>query len=303
MRFRAALIAALLSASAQAAPAGADLERAATRVAQTLDGVLRNCPAVFAKVGTDSKRCVGSGLSVEQVRVKLGAALGGDLYGVWRSRDEQRSVYNWIRTPAGFVYLRLQADPDGRAKTLVYLDVPLESSGSAAPTPASPASPPAGAGGSTQIGSVTLTPAAPADPAKGPLKGESAAPAPAQAEPAKTEPVRPEPPRPGAAPPAAAAQFPGAAPSLAPVPFRRVLQLQAKRLNGSDVVAVQNRLISLMRPRPAGRGDGWYGPITAATVRAFQKANGLIPTGRVDQRTWDALFSPAAKTFSPPDPA
>lgn len=290
MKFRATLIAAVLSASASAAPAGADVERAAMRVAQTLDGVLRNCPASFSKVGTDTKRCVGSSLNVEQVRVKLGSALGGELYGVWRSRDEQRSVYNWVRTGAGYVYLRLQADPDGRAQTLVYLDVPLDSSVTAAPTPASPAAPTAGAGsgpapgGSTQIGSVTLTPAAPADP---------------KVEPAKSAPATGG----GAAPPAPApAQTsPSAsAPSLAPVPFRRVLQLQAKRLNGPDVVAVQNRLIGLMKPTPAGRGDGWYGPVTAETVRSFQKANGLAPSGRVDRLTWDTLFSPGARTFAPP---
>lgn len=287
MKFRATLIAAVLSASA--APPGADVERAATRVAQTLDGVLRNCPASFAKVGTDTKRCVGSSLNVEQVRVKLGSALGDELYGVWRSRDEQRSVYNWVRTPAGYVYLRLQADPDGRAQTLVYLDVPLDRSVTAAPTPVSPAAPTAGAGSgaapvrSTQIGSVTLTPAAPADP--------------------KVEPARSAPAPGGAAsPPAAPAQSPpsASAPSLAPVAFRRVLQLQAKRLNGPDVVAVQNRLISLMKPTPAGRGDGWYGPVTAATVRSFQKANGLAASGRVDRLTWDTLFSPGARTFAPP---
>ncbi|PNY81720.1 peptidoglycan-binding protein [Deinococcus koreensis] len=283
------------------------------RVAQTLDGVLRNCPATFSKVGTATKRCVGSSLNVEQVRVKLGAALGGDLYGVWRSRDEQRSVYNWIRTSAGYVYLRLQADPDGRARTLVYLDVPLDSSLTAAPTSTSPAGTGNGSTqtGSTQIGSVTLTPADPKAPGKGdptaaaPSPGVPASTQPARPEPAKTEPARPEPgsTEPPRSDPGTRADPAAPAPGVAPVPFRRVLQLQAKRQSGPDVAAVQNRLISLMRPMPAGRGDGWYGPVTAATVRAFQRANGLAPTGRVDQRTWDMLFSPAAKTFAPPNPA
>lgn len=71
-------------------------------------------------------------------------------------------------------------------------------------------------------------------------------------------------------------------------------------MSGADVLAVQNRLISLARPLRAGRGDGWYGPVTAATVRSFQKANGLPVTGRVDRSTWDVLFSPAAKTYAPP---
>lgn len=61
--------------------------------------------------------------------------------------------------------------------------------------------------------------------------------------------------------------------------------------------AVQNRLIALTRPSGGGRGDGWYGPVTAATVRAFQGANGLPVTGRVDEATWKLLFSEDARTF------
>ena len=79
---------------------------------------------ISAGIGTPDKKCVGAGDTVEGTRVKLGAALGADLYGVWRSRDEQRSVYNWLRTPGGYVYVRVQPDPDGRAQTLVYLDLP-----------------------------------------------------------------------------------------------------------------------------------------------------------------------------------
>ena len=66
----------------------------------------------------------------------------------------------------------------------------------------------------------------------------------------------------------------------------------------ADVAAVQNRLIALTRPSGGGRGDGWYGPVTAATVRAFQGSNGLPVTGRVDEATWNLLFSENARTFS-----
>ncbi|GAA0509645.1 peptidoglycan-binding domain-containing protein [Deinococcus depolymerans] len=250
----------LLSALAGAQAAPPDLGQAATRAAAAVNGVLRNCPASFSRVGTPAKQCVGAPGTTEQVRLQLGAALGSDLYGVWRSRDEQRSVYNWLRTPGGFVYLRLQPDPDGRARTLVYLDTPPDPLPTA-PTPA-----------------VTLTPVQPPAPQ---------APTP---QPAATQP---------APPPDAATRTPQA-PTAAPLPFRRPLSLQTPRLNGPDVLAVQNRLIHLMRPVRTGHGDGWFGPVTAATVRAFQAGNRLPVTGRVDRATWERLFAADAATFTPP---
>lgn len=338
MRFTAALAAALLVTSAAAAPGGADIDKAAMRAAEALNGVLRNCPASFAKIGTGGKKCVGAGGTVEQVRLKLSTALGGDLYSVWRSKDEQRSVYNWVKTAGGYVYLRLQADPDGRAETLVYLDAPPESTPgmgnvTGTPSPAAPTTP------STQIGNVTLTPA-PAASNTG--KGNSVAPAtpttsatvtgtPTTATPApQSAPQLPVPsieippvptpasvgstPMSTATPPSTPTPEPTAPPttsagmtttsatvrSLAPVPFGRVLQLQTGRMNGPDVRAVQNRLIALMRPARSGQGDGWYGPVTTAAVRAFQAANSLPATGQVDRATWDALFSPDARTYTPP---
>ncbi|ABF46527.1 MULTISPECIES: peptidoglycan-binding domain-containing protein [Deinococcus] len=233
----------LLAAAALAAPTGTDVERAATRTAEVLGGVLRNCPASFTSIGSAQKRCVGTSNPVEQARVQLGKALSADLYGVWRSRDGQRSVYNWLRTPGGYVYLRLQPDPEGRAQTLVYLDLPP----SRTPTRTAPDN--------------------------------------------GVSPTRPAPsPAPSPRPPAAQ--------SLAPVPFTRTLQVTTPRMNGADVRAVQNRLIALTRPSSGGQGDGWYGPVTAATVRAFQAANALPVTGRVDRATWNALFGAAARPFS-----
>ncbi|KEF34482.1 peptidoglycan-binding protein [Deinococcus sp. RL] len=253
-------LAALLTSAALAAPTGRDVSRAATRTAEALGGVLRTCPASFSRVGTPDKQCVGAAGRVEAVRGQLSAALGGDLYGVWRSRDGQRSVYNWVRTPGGYVYLRVQPDPEGRAGSLLYLDLPPQSAGSQAAPQAKPA--------------VTVTPRAQTPPPA------SAAPAP--------QPTPTPRPAPAATP---------APRSLAPVPFTRTLRLQAQRLNGADVRAVQDRLIALTRPSGGGHGDGWYGPVTAATVRAFQAANGLPVTGTVDRATWDRLFSEEAKPF------
>jgi hypothetical protein len=269
MKFTAPLLAALLASPALAAPGASDVARAATRTAQALNGVLRDCPASFAaaQVGTPQKKCVGVGGAVEQNRVRLSAALGADLYGVWRSRDGQRSVYNWLRTPGGYVYLRLQPGPDARTPTLAYLDVPPDSPPTPSAAPTSPAATPQG-------GRVTVTPARPA--------------------PTRAAPVRPASPTPAASP----TPRPAAVPTLAPVPFTRPLRLTDPRLNGADVRAAQDRLIALTRPSGGGRGDGWYGPVTAATVRAFQAANALPVTGQVDRATWNALFSARARTLA-----
>lgn len=282
-----------------------DLTGAATRAAAALNGVLRNCPASFEAIGTPGKQCVGAPGTTEQVRQTLTATLKDDLYGVWRSRDEQRSVFNWLETPGGFVYLRLQPDPDGRAQTLVYLDLPPDgdpapdsgSSAASSPTPA-PAAPPApGRGaalpaGAVQMGGVTLTPldspsVQAARPAPAPTAPQLTGSRPAPAAPTPTLVITPAP----------RAVTPR---SLAPVPFSRPLSLQTSRLNGPDVLAVQNRLIRLMRPVRPGQGDGWFGPVTAEAVRAFQAASDLPVTGRVNRATWDRLFSPDARTFSVP---
>ncbi|WP_019586519.1 peptidoglycan-binding domain-containing protein [Deinococcus apachensis] len=282
MKVAAALLATLLTVPALAAPTGKDVERAATRAAQALDGVLRSCPVNFARVGTPGKRCVGVQGTVEEARTRLGAALGDDLYGVWRSRDEQRSVYNWVRTPGGYVYLRLQPDPEGRAQTLVYLDTPPETTaqGSGANRTAAGTMAPSSQATGNQTSSTrpaTSAPAArPTTPRPAPSSPQTAAPSQTARTPAPS---------------------PSATPALARVPFTRPLRLTDPRMNGEDVRAVQDRLIALTRPSGGGRGDGWYGPVTVATVRAFQVANGLPVTGQVDRVTWNALFSPQARTF------
>lgn len=41
---------------------------------------------------------------------------------------------------------------------------------------------------------------------------------------------------------------------------------------------------------PLVNPDGIYGEETVAAVEAFQRANGLAVTGRVDNATWDAIY-------------
>ncbi|QFP78041.1 peptidoglycan-binding protein [Deinococcus sp. AJ005] len=278
---------ALLTAIAGAAPGGADLKAAALQTAQTLGGVLRDCPSSFAGIGLPEKQCVGVSDGVEDARLKLNAALADDLYSVWRSRDEQRSVYNWLKTAGGYVYLRLQPDPDGRTQTLVYLDLPPAQDESAQAQVTQAQAGPSGdaPAGATRIGVVILTPAPPVTTVPAPSPTAEASP------PAQTQAVTPAPTAPAPAP---------ATPDLAPVPFGRTLKLQNDRLHGPDVLAVQNRLIALMRPQRAGQGDGWYGPATTQTVRVFQRAAGLPITGAVDRATWNRLFSEGAMTFNAP---
>ncbi|SMB88412.1 peptidoglycan-binding domain-containing protein [Deinococcus hopiensis] len=279
MKFLPVLITLLLTPPALAAPGGRDVDTAATRAAQVLDGVLRNCPASFSAVGTAQKKCVGVSSSVEQARVRLGSVLGGELYGVWRSRDEQRSVYNWVKTPGGYVYLRLQPDPEGRAQTLAYLDLPPGSTAQS-DTSGTPVGTAQGNGGAQTTPAPKSTPKPAPKPTPKPAATPSGSPA------AQTP-----------APQGASAPQP----TLAPVPFTRTLGVQSPRLNGADVRAVQNRLISLLRPRREGQGDGWYGPVTAKTVQDFQTANGLPATGRVNRITWNVLFSEGAKAFQARD--
>jgi len=83
-------------------------------------------------------------------------------------------------------------------------------------------------------------------------------------------------------------------------PLQRVLKLvPSTRMHGSDVLALQNRLMDVFRTDRGQGGDGWFGPVTEANVIAFQSSNGLKPTGAVDRITWDRLFSSKARYFSP----
>src|SRR4051812_14776822 len=64
-------------------------------------------------------------------------------------------------------------------------------------------------------------------------------------------------------------------------------QLLGLGSRGPAVAAVQSKLRSTL---PSILVDGVFGPQTEGAVRAFQRAHGLAVTGRVDARTWSALF-------------
>jgi peptidoglycan hydrolase-like protein with peptidoglycan-binding domain len=58
---------------------------------------------------------------------------------------------------------------------------------------------------------------------------------------------------------------------------------------GDDTTALQNRLLEL--GYWLDNADGRYGDVTFQAVMAFQKQNGLKPSGTADQETVDALTS------------
>lgn len=60
-------------------------------------------------------------------------------------------------------------------------------------------------------------------------------------------------------------------------------------MRGNNVRAIQQRLNEL--GFNCGRTDGSFGPKTLASVKAFQKARGLVGDGSVGPATWKALFN------------
>ncbi|MFP2930115.1 peptidoglycan-binding domain-containing protein [Pyxidicoccus sp. 3LG] len=68
--------------------------------------------------------------------------------------------------------------------------------------------------------------------------------------------------------------------------------------SGAPVTALQNRLNQL--GFNAGTADGQFGPKTAAAVKAFQKAKGLVADGIVGPKTWDKLGIKVSGTPSTP---
>lgn len=254
-----------VSTAALAAPAATDLERIVNSVALTLDGVILNCPAPYKTLGAETRRCVAAERGVGEVRRQLSASKL-DLYGAWRSKDSPTYVYNWVKAADGYVSVFVGPNGGNAAGSIVYLNIPEAASAARSAAPA------------TVSGASALRLSRPST-ASASTSGRAAT--------APGKPDKPDAPAGGdAASPAAAT-------------FQRVLRLNPAgqpRMNGADVRALQNRLIDLSSGE-RGAGDGWYGPVTEATVIVFQQTNRLPATGVVDRATWERVFSAAARPF------
>jgi peptidoglycan hydrolase-like protein with peptidoglycan-binding domain len=78
-------------------------------------------------------------------------------------------------------------------------------------------------------------------------------------------------------------------------PLGRNLYLTTPRMQGDDVIMLQQRLLELGYSE-VGEVDGFFGPLTDQAVRHFQQVNGLEVDGVVGPVTWALLFSAQAES-------
>lgn len=72
--------------------------------------------------------------------------------------------------------------------------------------------------------------------------------------------------------------------------FTRIIELRnPTRMNGQDILKLQNRLLSLGFHR-VGEADGYYGPLTEGVIKNIQASSGLEPDGKVDRLLWEYVF-------------
>ena len=70
----------------------------------------------------------------------------------------------------------------------------------------------------------------------------------------------------------------------------RIIELQADRMNGPDIVKLQTHLKQNYGFDEIGEIDGYYGPLTEAVIKTIQYYSGFEPNGKVDKQLWDFLF-------------
>lgn len=72
--------------------------------------------------------------------------------------------------------------------------------------------------------------------------------------------------------------------------YNRVIELRNPvRMNGQDVLALQNRLLSL-KFNGMGNADGYYGPLTEGVIKEIQAFLGFEPNGKVERTLWNYIF-------------
>lgn len=76
--------------------------------------------------------------------------------------------------------------------------------------------------------------------------------------------------------------------------YKSPLKLTIPRMNGPEVIAIQERLIELGFSQ-IGPADGLFGPLTKNAVSDFQRFFGFDETGIVDSAIWKMLFQDSTK--------
>ena len=73
--------------------------------------------------------------------------------------------------------------------------------------------------------------------------------------------------------------------------YTRVIELKnPTRMNGQDVLILQNRLLSLWFDN-IGEADGFYGPLVESAIKSIQAFSGFKSDGKVNKMLWDYIFN------------
>ncbi|MDR0442758.1 MAG: peptidoglycan-binding protein [Treponema sp.] len=69
-----------------------------------------------------------------------------------------------------------------------------------------------------------------------------------------------------------------------------LFELKNPRMNGQDILNLQNRLLSLGFSE-IGSADGYYGPLAEGVIKNIQTFSGFRANGKVNKKLWGFLFS------------
>lgn len=72
--------------------------------------------------------------------------------------------------------------------------------------------------------------------------------------------------------------------------YSRKLQLQTKRMNGKDVLELQQKLLNLGFSE-TGEADGWFGEKTEKALKNYQKLYGFEQNGIFDGKIFDCMYN------------
>jgi len=80
------------------------------------------------------------------------------------------------------------------------------------------------------------------------------------------------------------------APKIFSQNFSRIIEVKNPRMNGQDVLNLQNRLLSLGFSK-IGNADGYFGPLAEEVIKNVQKFSDFEIDGKVNRIFWDFIFN------------